>query len=95
MKSRLLYALKEEWVTRSDAGGSAFNYSDVLGAGLSTALGDAWYPRRRVKSGGLTLNGTMERYAAKLAFTAMRNVAHEFGRFHENNRGIVSAVPTP
>ncbi|HEX4227960.1 MAG TPA: hypothetical protein VHZ07_04775 [Bryobacteraceae bacterium] len=95
VKSRLLYALKEEWVTRSDSGGSAFNYSEVLGAGFSTALGDAWYPRQRVRSGGLTLNGTMERYAAKLAFTAVRNVAHEFGRFHENNSVVVNAVATP
>jgi hypothetical protein len=95
VKSRLLYALKEEWVTRSDAGGSAFNYSEILGAGMSTALGDAWWPRRRVKSGGLTLNATMERYAAKLGFTAMRNVAHEFGRFHENNRVVASEAPAP
>jgi hypothetical protein len=95
VKSRLLYALKEVWVTRSDSGQPMFNYSEVLGAGLSTALGDAWYPRRRVRSGGLTLNGTMQRYAVKLGFTAMRNVAHEFGRFHENNGVVVSAAPTP
>lgn len=95
IKSRLLYALKQEWVAHSDSGGSAFNYSEVFGAGMSTALGDAWYPRRRVRSGGLTFDATMQRYAAKLAFTAMRNVAHEFAGRRENGRIAVTEEPEP
>ena len=95
IKSRLLYALKQEWIARKDSGGSGFNYSEVLGVGMSTTLGDAWYPRKRVRSGGLTFDGTTERYAAKLGFSAMRNIVREFSGRRETIKSDVSAGPQP
>ncbi|MGC2662342.1 MAG: hypothetical protein WA324_30630 [Bryobacteraceae bacterium] len=93
IRSRLFYALKQEWVARTDSGGFAFNYSQVLGAGMSTALGDAWYPRNR-RPDELSLDGTMERFAAKLGFAAMRNVAHEFGH-PRGSKGVVTEAVVP
>jgi hypothetical protein len=90
MKSRLLYALKQEVFTHNDSGEIAFNYSQFVGVGMATALGDAWFPRNR-----LTLGGTMGRYALKLGFNTLRNVAHEFGRYRENRVVVAGQLPTP
>ena len=40
------YALSRAAVTKSDAGNSVFNVSEVLGAGMSAGLGNAYYPER-------------------------------------------------
>jgi hypothetical protein len=73
-KSRLVYALESEFITRTDSGLPAFNTSGLLGFGMSTALTDAWYPRKSV-----TFSSTMQRYAIKLALSAALNVVREFG----------------
>ncbi len=74
IKSRLFYAVKSEFVTRSDSGTPAFNTSSVLGFGMSTALTNAWYPRSSV-----TFDSTIQRFAIKLAFSATLNIIREFG----------------
>jgi hypothetical protein len=38
------YALSRAVVTRTDAGNEAFNVSEVLGAGMSAGLSNAYYP---------------------------------------------------
>lgn len=90
MKSRLLYALKQEVITHNDSGEMSFNYSQFVGVGMATALGDSWFPRNR-----LTLGGTMERYALKLGFNTLRNVAHEFSQYHENKVVVAAQTPAP
>jgi hypothetical protein len=45
-------------------------------------------------SGGLTVDATLERFAAKLAFTGMRNLAHEFSRSREG-KIVVAQTPIP
>ena len=74
MRSRLLYALKSEVVTRSDTGTAVLNTSGLLGFGMSTALTNAWYPSKSV-----TLGDTLQRYGIKLGISALLNVVREFG----------------
>jgi hypothetical protein len=38
------YAVSRIWVTRTDAGHRTFNFSEILGAGASTALSNVYYP---------------------------------------------------
>ncbi|MFB3917359.1 MAG: hypothetical protein ACE14M_11555 [Terriglobales bacterium] len=45
-KHRLGYALKKEFVTRSDRGTRQFNWSSVLGALTAGAISNAYYPPR-------------------------------------------------
>ncbi len=78
IRSRFFYALKSEFVTRSDSGAPAFNTSSMLGFGMSTALSNAWYPRSSV-----TFDSTMQRFAIKLAFSAALNIIREFGGARE------------
>ncbi len=77
--SRIFYAIKSEAVTRSDSGGLTLNSSGLLGFGMSTALSNAWYPRRSI-----TFSGTMQRYAVKLGISAALNIMREFGGTRES-----------
>ncbi len=38
------YAVTRTFVTRTDAGGRTFNFSEVMGAGASTAISNVYYP---------------------------------------------------
>lgn len=38
------YAVSRAWITKSDSGKNVFNVSEVLGAGASAGLGNAYYP---------------------------------------------------
>ena len=77
-KSRLLYAIKSDFVTRTDSGTRTFNTSGVLGFGMSTALTDAWYPGNSV-----TFGNTLQRFAIKLGISATLNIVREFGGYRE------------
>ena len=46
IKYRIYYAVKQEFVVRTDRGGRRFNFSNVLGAGTSGALSNLYYPGR-------------------------------------------------
>ncbi len=72
--SRALYAVKWEFVTRTDSGSPAFNTSGLLGFGMSTALSNAWYPNHSI-----TLTSTLQRYGIKLAVSSFLNLVREFG----------------
>jgi len=39
------YAVSRIWVTRTDSGGTTFNFSEIGGAGLSSAISNLYYPQ--------------------------------------------------
>jgi hypothetical protein len=50
-KSRGVDALRQVLVSRSDSGGKMFNFSGILGRGMSAALTQTYYPERSVTAG--------------------------------------------
>ena len=44
IQRRIFYGIKQEFVCRTDKGGRAFNYSNVLGAFTSGAISNLYYP---------------------------------------------------
>jgi hypothetical protein len=72
--SRLLNSLASEFVTYNDSGRRAVNASGLLGFGMSTALSNAWAPRRSI-----TFNDTMQRLAVKMVISSALNLFREFG----------------
>jgi hypothetical protein len=59
------YALSRAAVTRTDAGNEAFNVSEVLGAGMSAGLSNAYYPARE-----RTVGNTMGQWALNVGIDA-------------------------
>jgi len=41
---RTSYAVSRIWLTRTDAGGTTFNFSEIAGAGVSSAISNLYYP---------------------------------------------------
>ncbi len=72
--SRLLHSLESSVLTHTDAGATTVNTSGLLGFGMSTALSNAWAPRRTI-----TLGNTMQRLAIKLVISSCLNLFREFG----------------
>jgi len=72
--SRLLNSLASEVITHTDSGKLTFNSSGMLGFGMSTALSNAWAPRRSI-----TFSDTMQRLAVKLVLSSGLNLFREFG----------------
>lgn len=46
-KKRTLYALSRIFVTRTDAGGTSFNYAEVIGNGMAAGIGLSYYSDNR------------------------------------------------
>ena len=74
IRSRLLNSLKSEVITYTDSGTKTFNTSEILGFGMSTALSNAWAPRKSI-----TFSDTMVRLAIKLGFGISLDLFREFG----------------
>lgn len=72
--SRLLHSLRSEVITNTDSGTETFNTSAILGFGMSTALSNAWGPRK-----GITFSDTMIRLGIKVAFGVSLDLFREFG----------------
>jgi hypothetical protein len=53
---RIGYAISRSLVTRSDAGGSTFNFANVLGTAMSAGLSNAYYPRGSQKASTAATN---------------------------------------
>jgi hypothetical protein len=54
------YAVSRIWVTRTDAGGRTFNFSEIMGAGASAGISNIYYPREdRTMSANLSRWGVM------------------------------------
>lgn len=67
------YALSRVVVTRSDAGNPTFNFAEVLGAGMSAGLSNAYYP-----SAERSFSNTGEQWGLNVAVDALAFVVKEF-----------------
>lgn len=66
------YALSRILVTRTNRGTWRFNFSEVLGNGITASIANAYYPQSR------GFSSTMERLSMQLSTDAMSNVLKEF-----------------
>jgi len=82
------YALSRVVVTRSDAGTPTFNLAEVLGAGMSAGLSNAYYP-----SATRSFSNTGSQWGLNIAVDALAFVVKEFwpdvnhALFHSGNSG--------
>ncbi len=70
---RTAYALSQVVLTRTDSGGTGFNFSEIVGNGLSAGLSNAYYPP---EERGLTK--TAENWGTGLESAALNNIFKEF-----------------
>jgi hypothetical protein len=70
---RVRYAVSRLWITRSDASASTFNFSEIVGSGVSAEVSSRYYPREARTSGQ-----TLERWASQLINDGVGNVVQEF-----------------
>ncbi len=83
--SRTGYALTRILVTRTDSGGTRFNFSEVVGNGAMAAIGNLYYPDDR------GFSDTTERLGTQLLTDAGSNLLKEFWPdlkrrfFHKHN----------
>jgi hypothetical protein len=71
-KSRILYAATRVLVTKTDAGGTLFNFAEFSGNGIVAALGNAYYPDAR------GFSPTMQRMFTQIGTDAVSQVLKEF-----------------
>lgn len=69
---RFGYALSRVMVTKTDSGGSNFNFSEWLGNGSVAALGNLYYPNEQ------GFNATMQRTLTQVGTDAISDVLKEF-----------------
>ena len=69
---RTFYALSRIFVTKTDAGNPSFNYSEVVGNGISTGIGLSYYPDAR------NVSSYMQNWGIALATDASSQVLKEF-----------------
>ena len=70
--SRTGYALTRIFVTRTDAGGRRFNFSEVLGNATAVAISNSYYPDNR------TAGDNVAKLGEQLAVDAISQVLKEF-----------------
>jgi hypothetical protein len=70
---RLGYALSRVVVTRTDSGGTSFNYSEVVGNAFEAGLSNAYYPSQE-----RGVAKTAENWATQIESAALNNIAKEF-----------------
>jgi hypothetical protein len=71
-KSRLGYALTRVLVTKTDSGGTRFNFSEFLGNGVMAGIGNLYYPSSR------GFPDTFERLGLQVGADSLSNVLKEF-----------------
>jgi hypothetical protein len=71
--SRFAYAVSRAVVIRTDAGGSTFNWSNVLGTAMSAGLSNAYYPPPSRTGGAMIIH-----FASSVAGAGFANLAPEF-----------------
>lgn len=69
---RLVYAVSRILVTRTDTGGTSFNFGEVAGNAAATAISNAYYPDTR------SAGENAEKLAIQLGTDAFANVLKEF-----------------
>jgi hypothetical protein len=70
---RMGYALSRTALTKTDSGGTAFNWSELGGNGAEAALSNLYYPPQER---GVTK--TMENWGAQMESAALNNIVKEF-----------------
>ena len=70
---RIGYAISRSIITRTDAGGTAFNWANVLGTAMSAGLSNAYYPPR-----SRTPSATMTNWGTSVAGSGLANLMPEF-----------------
>lgn len=70
---KVIYAISRVFVTRTDRGGEAFNWSGVLAPLMAESLANTYLP-----DGERTTRKTFQRYGIHLGINAASNVAKEF-----------------
>jgi hypothetical protein len=71
---RTCYAMSRLLITKTDAGASTFNFSEVLGGGIATEVSSFYYPREE-RGGAAEILG---RWASQMLNDAAGNVFQEF-----------------
>ena len=67
------YALSRVVITKTDSGGSSFNYSEIVGNGLEAGLSNFYYPPEE-----RSLHNTAMNWVAQLEAASTNNIAREF-----------------
>jgi hypothetical protein len=70
---RVRYSVSREWITRSDSGKNEFNYSELGGNAVATAISNAYYP-----SENRTASNNAYKWGQQIALDAFFNVLKEF-----------------
>ncbi|MHB8539361.1 MAG: hypothetical protein ACYDCD_00250 [Candidatus Acidiferrales bacterium] len=70
---RTAYAISRAFVTKTDSGGSAFNWSEVGGNGLEAALSNAYYPPQE-----RGLSQTAANWGTQMESAVLNHVFQEF-----------------
>lgn len=70
--NRVGYAASRVLVTRTDSGGSRFNYSELIGNSTSVAISSAYYP------GSRNLGSSFQKLTFQIGTDAVANVMKEF-----------------
>jgi hypothetical protein len=70
--SRTFYAASRVLVTKTDAGGARFNFSEVVGNGVGTAISNAYYPDDH------TVGDNVEKLGSQIGIDAISQVLKEF-----------------
>jgi len=88
VKQRIGYAVKQEFVCHTDAGGHSFNWSNVLGAVSAGGLSNVYYPSTD-RGFGLT----MSRSAIALGYGSLGGLLQEF--WPDIQRKVFNKNPSP
>lgn len=75
------YAVSRLLITRTDAGGRTFNFSEIVGNGAGAGISDLYYPSRE-----RTWTKTGQKWVTQIALDGVFNVAKEF--WPDINRAI-------
>jgi hypothetical protein len=67
------YALSRVVITKTDSGGTGFNYSEIVGNGMEAGLSNAYYPPEE-----RSLSNTAVNWAAQLEAASINNIVREF-----------------
>jgi hypothetical protein len=67
------YAVSRLLITRTDAGGRTFNFSEIVGNGVGAGISDAYYPSRQ-----RTWTKTYQKWTTQIALDGVFNIVKEF-----------------
>jgi hypothetical protein len=70
---RTAYAVSRIWVTQTDAGHRTFNFSEIMGAGVSAGISNIYYPRE-----DRTLSANLSRWEIMVGEDTFFNLLKEY-----------------